>query len=127
LGAEPAVGYAARMRSRPPRPALAPALAAALLLATAACLGPDPEAVAVCDEFITRLVDHMNGCGFDGDRLRTELDETLPCDNAVRVEGDPLACAAEFEAVACSELNEASVEATLGTCEAEIFVLRPEE
>ncbi len=98
-----------------------------LLLAVAAftgCLGPNEEAIAICDEFLGRVADHMSECGFDGDALITEVEDSgLRCDNAVDVEGDPIACAADFEAVPCDQLSEASVNETIGSCEAEIFVI----
>ena len=96
----------------------------ALLAGVAGCLGPDPEAIATCDEFLARVADHMTECGFDGDALIVEVEDGgLRCENAVDVEGDPLACAADFEAVACEDLSEASVNETIGDCDAEIFVL----
>jgi hypothetical protein len=108
------------------RLALLSALSA--VVAVTGCLGPDPEAVAICDEFLTRIADHMTECGFDGDALIVEVEDSgLNCDNAVQVEGDPIACAADFEAIECADLSEASVNETIGECDGEIFVLEEEE
>jgi len=101
-------------------------LAVVVVTFTGGCFGPDPEAVATCDEFFDRVIDHMNECGFDGDQLEEDLDDTIDCDQAVSVEGDPLACAEDFEDVACEDITETSVEDTLGDCDAEIYVRQSE-
>jgi hypothetical protein len=100
-----------------------------LVVACNACLfGPDEEAIATSDEFVGRIADHMTECGFDGDDLVDKLeDDGLDCDAAVSVEGDPLACAADFEDVDCEDLSEDSVNETIGDCDGEILVRKTDD